>query len=165
MPNKKTNEAKRPAPGSKIDTAMLESVVGYNLRRAASLQRSRFKSAFGPYAIRPVQLSILILLHNNPGLKQSALGKSLDIKRANVVTLLDELEERGLVARCPSETDRRAHVLQFTPAGRKLTTKLLDLHVKLENDLARALGGEEARDKLVSLLKIYRNLDPEPSIE
>jgi DNA-binding MarR family transcriptional regulator len=170
MPTKKTPGAANPhgqraKTPSSTDTTMLESFVGYNLRRAAGVQSQRFKAIFGPHDIRPVQLSILTLLHHNPELRQSMLGKALDIKRANVVTLLDELEDRGLVARRPSETDRRSHVLEFTPAGRKLTTKLLGLHAKLEGDLARALGGEEARDRLLTLLKVFRGLDPEPQIE
>jgi len=44
-----------------------------------------------------VQLSVLGLIFNNPRLKQADLGRALDIKRANVVTLLDELEDRKLI--------------------------------------------------------------------
>jgi DNA-binding MarR family transcriptional regulator len=173
MPKKtaKTTAARVAARGRRTkalpgpDTAQLEGFVGYNLRRAAGVQSQRFKAVFGPHNIRPVQLSILTMLHHNPELKQAMLGKALDIKRANVVTLLDELEGRGLVTRKPSETDRRSHVLEFTAAGRKLTTKLLGLHAKLENDLVRALGGAAARDQLLALLKAYRDLEPDPDIE
>lgn len=153
---------KKLGPGTDCQT--LESFVGYNLRRAASVQSQRFKSAFGPHNIRPVQLSILTLILRNPDLKQSALGKALDIKRANVVTLLDELEQRDLVARRPADGDRRSHVLQLTPAGRKLTLKLLDLHTKLEENLVHGLGGKDARDRLLALLKVYRGLDSEPDL-
>src|SRR5690606_25275770 len=114
---------------------MLDNLVGYSLRPALGVQMQRFSAVFGPLNIRPVQFTILGLLHDNPGLRQAALGKVLHIERANVVTLLAELEERGLVTRRTAAADRRSRVLHLTPAGRKLTLRLLRLHERLEHDL------------------------------
>lgn len=148
---------------NETDVSLLESLVGYNLRRAAAKQRERFRSVFGPYNIRPSQLTILTIIQQNSRLGQSALGKSLDLKRANVVTLLDELEDRGLVKRKVRTDDRRSYELHLTAAGNKLTTKLLRLHGKLENDLACALGRDEL-ETLVRLLRKFRALESEPEL-
>jgi DNA-binding MarR family transcriptional regulator len=158
--------ARRPARSGKRgeSTAValgLDDLVGYNLRRAYGVQMQRFTSVFGPLSIRPVQMSILGLIYENPGLRQSELGKMLDIKRANMVPLLDELGHRGLVRRRPADTDRRSHVLELTPAGKKLTIKLLELHARLEENLAQVFGASE-RGQLLRLLKKFRQLDPEP---
>ena len=142
----------------------LDNLLGYNLRRAHGVQLQRFTSVFAPYRIRPVQLSILGLIHENPRLKQSELGRALDIKRANIVTLLDELERRNLIARRPARTDRRSYVLQLTPAGKKLTAQLLDLHARLEENLADHLGVRE-RDQLLRLLKKFRQLQTAPYMD
>jgi DNA-binding MarR family transcriptional regulator len=142
----------------------LEDLVGYNLRRAHGVQRQRFMAVFAPYRIRPVQLSILGLIHENPRIKQAELGRKLDIKRANIVTLLDDLERRKLIERRPARSDRRSHVLQATPAGRKLTTELLVLHKRLEANLAEHLGASE-RDQLLRLLKKFRQLQTEPYLD
>ena len=75
---------------------------------------------FGPLGIRPVTLSVLGTIYDNPGIKQSDLGKRLNIKRANMVPVMTELEGRGLIQRRPSDSDRRAHVVTLTPSGRKL---------------------------------------------
>lgn len=141
----------------------LDEVIGYNLRRAYSVQLQRFTRVFGPLGIRPVQFSILALVHAHPALKQSELGKRLNVKRANIVTLLDELAQRDLLTRQRSETDRRSHVLALTPAGRKLAIKLLDLHAQLEENLAQELGLRQ-RDQLLQLLKKFRQLDPQPDL-
>jgi DNA-binding MarR family transcriptional regulator len=151
------------ASGPETDSTLVESFVGYNLRRAAAKQRERFRSVFGPYDIRPVQLTVLALIRDSMPIKQAALGKALEVKRANIVTLLDELEGRGLVMRQPSDNDRRSHVLYLTPAGKTLTNKLLALHAKLEQDLARSLGKKELT-QLVELLSAFRTLDSNPKL-
>lgn len=149
---------------SMSELAKLESFVGYNLRRAAARQRERFRAVFDRYDIRPVQLTVLALIRDSTPLKQAELGKALEMKRANVVTVLDELQERGLITRELDENDRRSYVLYLTPAGKRLTTKLLSLHAKLEKDLARSFGHKEL-DKLVDLLQAFRKLNPEPRLE
>lgn len=136
----------------------LDDLVGYNLRRAHGVQRARFAAVFGPHRIRPVQLSILGLVRDHPRIKQSDLGKALEIKRANIVALLDELEHRKLIVRRPATTDRRAYVLELTPTGRKIAADLLALHARLEADLVSRLGARE-RDHLIKLLKKVRRLE------
>ena len=146
-----------------VDMSLIDSLVGYNLRRAAARQRERFRNVFTPYDIRPVQLTALTIILHNDRLGQSALGKAMDIKRANVVKLLDELEQRGLIKRTTSAVDRRAYELRLTPGGKKLTRELLALHQKLEADLAMSLGREEL-EQLVKLLRKFRSVDPAPDL-
>lgn len=138
--------------------------MGYNLRHAHGVQKQRFAAVFGPLGIRPVTLSVLGTIYENPGITQAELGKKLRIKRANIVPVMAELEGRGLIVRRPSDNDRRAHVVALTPAGTKLTVKLLDLHRRLEEDLARALG-ERERDQLLELLKRFRKLSTNPQLD
>ena len=66
--------------------------------------------------------------------------------------------------RRPSDSDRRAHLVALTPAGQKFTLKLLELHRKLEEDLAKELGARE-RDQLLQLLKRFRKLATEPELD
>jgi len=138
--------------------------MGYNLRRAHGVQKQRFETVFGPLGIRPVTLSALGIIYENSGITQAELGKKLNIKRANMVPVMAELEGRGLISRRPSDNDRRAHVVALTPAGLKFTVKLLELHGRLEEDLAKALGTRE-RDQLLQLLKRFRKLATEPEID
>lgn len=138
--------------------------MGYNLRRAHGVQKARFEAVFGPLSIRPVTLSALGTIYDNPGITQADLGKKLNIKRANMAPVMAELEGRGLIGRRPSDNDRRAQVVTLTPAGLKFTVNLLALHRRLEEDLAKALGLRE-RDLLVQLLKRFRKLGTEPQLD
>lgn len=146
-----------------VDMSLIDSLVGYNLRRAAARQRERFRNVFSPYDIRPVQLTALTIILHNDRLGQSALGRALDVKRANVVKLLDELQERGLIERKPSTRDRRAYDVHLTRKGKKLTRELLAVHEKLEADLALSLGYNEL-EELVKLLRKFRAVDSEPDL-
>jgi len=148
---------------SSVDVSMLESFVGYNLRRAAARQRERFHSVFDAWNIRPVLLTVLSVILKNMPLRQADLGRALEIKRANVVTLLSELEERGLVVRQPSATDRRSQVIYLTDQGKEMTEKWLRLHAKLEADLANSFGRAELED-LVRLLHAFRSVDASPDL-
>jgi DNA-binding MarR family transcriptional regulator len=142
----------------------LDDLMGYNLRHAHGVQKQRFAAVFGPFGIRPVTLSVLGTIYERPGITQADLGKKLRIKRANMVPVMSELERRGLIARRPSASDRRAHVVELTAAGMKFTLKLLDLHQRLEGDLAKTLGLRE-RDQLLQLLKQVRKLATNPDLE
>jgi DNA-binding MarR family transcriptional regulator len=160
--NKRTRTTSK-APVTKNDVLQLEDLLGYNLRRAHGVQRARFASVFGPYRIRPVQLSILGLLHEKTRLKQSELAKTLEIKPANMVTLLNELEQRNLIVRQPTSADRRSRALALTPAGRKLTGELLALHASLEKSVTEYLSVAE-RDALLRLLKKFRRAPMAPDL-
>ncbi len=152
-------EARRPEKALHLD-----NVLGYNLRRAHGVQRQRFNSVFAPYRIRPVQLAILGLIYERTRLKQADLGRALDIKRANIVTLLDELEQRNLIVRRPERTDRRSRALELTPAGKRLTAELLDLHTRLEQSAVEHLGQRD-RDQLLRLLQKFRKLQTSPYLD
>lgn len=156
--SKRRAVARTPAFGVELD-----DVMGYNLRRAHGIQKQRFEATFGPLGIRPVTLSVLGTIYENPGVTQADLGKRLNIKRANMVPVMAELEGRGFITRRPSRDDRRAHVVSLTASGTKFTRKLLALHRRLEDDLGIRLGLRE-RDQLLQLLKKFRRLAREPDL-
>ncbi len=157
-----TREERRAAQSS--HALRVDNLVGYNLRRAYGVQMQRFRAVFAPHSIRPIQLAILGIIYENPGMKQADLGRMLQIERANIVTLLDQLERRRLIERRTGTSDRRARLLQLTATGRKLTAELLEQHALLEEDLAQQLG-ESERDTLLKILRKFRTLPTSPYVD
>jgi DNA-binding MarR family transcriptional regulator len=59
--------------------------------------------------------------------RPSDLARRLDITPRSATEVVDALQEKGLVARTPSPTDRRAQVLSLTTAGREVFERMRTL--------------------------------------
>jgi DNA-binding MarR family transcriptional regulator len=77
----------------------------------------RFAEALKPHGFTPHDAGILRLLARAPGISQQELAKRLRMHASRLVGVLDDLEERGLIERRPSATDRRLYALHLTPGG------------------------------------------------
>ena len=145
---KPAREAADPRP---VDLGRLPGLIGYMLRRAQLAVFQDFARAYADFGIRPAQYAVLTIIEGNPGLRQKDVGEALGIKRANFVTMCDELERLGLAERQQIESDRRSYALHLTRKGRALMKKL---HAANAEHEARLIGqiGEDGRDKLIALL-------------
>jgi DNA-binding MarR family transcriptional regulator len=97
---------------------LLNASVGYMLRRAQLAVSGDFGETLAEIGLRPGQFAVLTVLDHNPGVTQSEVSAALSIQRANFVSIIDNLERRGLAKRTSSATDRRSNSLTLTtPAG------------------------------------------------
>jgi DNA-binding MarR family transcriptional regulator len=113
-------------------------------RRAAELSMS-------PGGLRPRHLIALRLLSEHGPVSQHGLADALSLDPSNVVGLLNELEERGLITRRRDPADRRRHIVELSAAGESelaCTQARLGL---VEDELLSALTAAE-RDTLYHLL-------------
>ncbi|MGE4242311.1 MarR family winged helix-turn-helix transcriptional regulator [Ramlibacter sp.] len=138
-----------------VDTTFLESLLGYNARRASLAVISVFLERMAPYGLRPVDFSVLSLVAHNPGITSRQLCGSLALLPPNVVGLLNTLEKRDLIARQPHPRDRRAMGLHLTTAGQKLMRDAERTAAQLEAEVAAKLTPAELRTLLKLLKKVY----------
>jgi MarR family 2-MHQ and catechol resistance regulon transcriptional repressor len=76
---------------------------------------------FRRYDLTEAQFNVLFSLrYTKRNLTQSALGERLVVTRASVTSVLDRLEEKGLVERMSVPGNRRIYHVRLTPKGRKL---------------------------------------------
>lgn len=137
---------------SKLRIGLLAPLVGYHLRRASGAFSADFADALTDTGIRQPLFAILAVVDANPGIKQGVVGNILGIKRANMVSLINELTERGLVERLVAPEDRRAFSLMLTGDGRAM---LMECARRIEAHEARMLAGfsEGEREMLLGLLR------------
>ncbi len=64
--------------------------------------------------------AVLLGLGEGPVRTQAALAQAIGADKSRVIPVLDELQERGLIARRPDPTDRRVRLVEITPAGADL---------------------------------------------
>ncbi|WP_209595752.1 MarR family transcriptional regulator [Ruegeria sp. HKCCSP351] len=106
-----------------ISDATLRGFVGYRMKRAFNVVQEDLTTTLRPFDLRMLTYTALVLIVDNPGLRQSQLADAMDIERPNLVVIIDELERRELIVRDRVPTDRRAYALRTTLAGRQLYEK------------------------------------------
>ena len=146
-----TQPTKQP-PG--IHMAGLDRQVGFVLRLAQVAVFKDLLAALKPFELRLADFSALLVIEANPGLKQQSLGEALRIQRPNLVAIIDQLEERGLVKRGAAPGDRRSYALTLTSAGTALLAKAKIVHARHEKRLAAAIGGFDSDALLTALTRI-----------
>jgi DNA-binding MarR family transcriptional regulator len=136
------------------DLAGLDKQVGYMLRQAQLAVFNDFVAGQRGAVARPGQFSILAVIDRNPGLSQSRVCAALGIKRANLVTVIDDLESLGLVRRDSGVVDRRSNHLHLTPAGQRALRSARDDQALHEARIAKLLGIAGRRTLLKQLAKL-----------
>ena len=126
---KASRSPRGPRPGSiarvpGIDYDVLDSLLGYMLRRAQLAAFEDFSRATAGYGITPPRFAALVVVGANPGLSQTALGQVLGIARSGAMLLTDCLEGRRLAERRPRPNDGRAWGLFLTKRGEALLAEL-----------------------------------------
>ncbi|WP_229664524.1 MarR family winged helix-turn-helix transcriptional regulator [Sphingomonas metalli] len=126
----------------------LEDLVGYHMRRASAVVGADFARAVSGTGMRQVLVGILSIIAANPGINQGMVGRALNIQRANMVSLVNELVDAGLVTREVSAEDRRAFTFTLTDRGR---TTLDDALVRIRDHEERLLGSMSAQERATLL--------------
>ncbi len=134
-----------------IDYSMLQSRLGYKLRRAQMVYFDVFFEACAREGITPGLFSILAIIYHNPGLTQTAVSVALDVDRSAMVAAIDKLEGMEVVERRKSKNDRRSYALYLTEKGRTFTERLNQKVVAGEQEFTTFMSDAE-REGLLDIL-------------
>ena len=139
----------------KIDTSYLETLLGYNARRAALVIIELFLKRMAVYDLRPVDFSVLSLITHNPGISSRQLCSELNILPPNLVGMINTLEKRELILRQPHPSDGRVIGLHLSEVGSKLMKDAEQTAQELENEAASKLTAAERKTLMRLLQKVY----------
>jgi DNA-binding MarR family transcriptional regulator len=128
----------------------LPRLIGYQLRLAQRAIFADFADTVGASGISPGLFGILVVIGENPGLTQQALADAAHLDRSSVVTVLDKLEDRGLVER--RAADRRSNGLFLAEHGTALLRDLKRKVARHDRRVVQNLSTTE-REQLVALLQ------------
>ncbi len=142
-----------------IEMASLPDLIGYNLRCAQVAVFQHFSKTIGEVEISPPQYGALVLIDANPGISQSAIAGALRFDRSTLVQIIDRLEDRKLVVREVSATDRRSHALKLTELGHSLLNDLNGLVNSHEQYMTRNLSTDERNTLLELLARVYKKAE------
>src|SRR5437667_11269272 len=138
-----------PIPPSPVLPRLPEELVAsatFLLKRLGFSAKEQTMKAYEQTGLHPYHHGILTVLGERSRETQGAIADALGYDRGQLVGLLDELEERGLVARRRDPADRRRHIVELTADGKRALAKLRALASRLEDEFFAQLDeGERAQ--------------------
>lgn len=119
------------------------------LRRSARILGGVYDEALTPTGLSVAQFSLLRMLERAGPCSLTAFGEATGYDRTTLNRTLAPLEKAGFVA-CSCGNDRRARIVEITPAARAALKQGQPLWEAAQAKVEAALGGE--RDALFALL-------------
>ncbi len=94
---------------------------------------------------------VLLALNEAPVRTQAALAESIGADKTRIISVLDDLQRAGLIARAPDPADRRVHLLSLTADGRRTRAAAQADIQRQEERLLAGLPPDDARTFLRTL--------------
>jgi DNA-binding MarR family transcriptional regulator len=153
--------AKRPmrsvAPTDEPSLGALDGFIGFHLRLAQDASFRSFAQRSGRRDLKPGRFAAMMVIRDNPGINQTALGRAVARDKSTISPLLQELERQGLVQRRAAASDGRSFVLTLTPDGEEVVGDLLARARDHDRKLDEIVGDQ--KEEFIRLLKrIAQNL-------
>ena len=137
----------------------LDSYLPYLLNRAGA----RIATAFGE-EVRPLGASlqmwrVLAALRERDGRRMGDLSVMTSIEVSTLTRLVDQMEKKGLVERRRDAQDARAIALHVTPAGKRLTQRIVPIAERYEQVALKGFAPVEVQVLRAALRRLYANMD------
>lgn len=131
----------------------LTGLVGYQLQMANLRVSGEAREALAALDISPAKVTALLLIRDNEGCEQSALGRAFSINRSSAMKLVNGLTERGLIERKPGR-DLRSNALHLTERGREELARMVAAVRSADEEVAAVLSGRERAELMRLLAKL-----------
>jgi DNA-binding MarR family transcriptional regulator len=136
---------------------VLEGFIGFHLRLAQDASFRGFAQRSGRLDLKPGRFAAMMVIRNNPGINQTALGRAIARDKSTVTPLLQGLERQGLIQRKARASDGRSYLLTLTPAGKTMVRELLAQAREHDRKLDEIVGDKKT-EFLVLLRRIAQEL-------
>src|SRR5690242_14166589 len=121
------------------------------LRRAWYGLNQAFRRGIAHVGVTPDQFTVMRTLLENEGITQRHLTELMSSDANTVASLLERMEQAGLVERQAHEKDGRAHWLRLRRRGKKKYEAVREIAVAMQAEVLSALPAK-AREKFLEEL-------------
>jgi DNA-binding MarR family transcriptional regulator len=136
-----------------LSPGALGHLLGYQIALASIPTNSIFKRFItDKFGFNKLEFTILMMLEANAEVSPKRLSNVMNIPGPNLTLILDKMENRGLLGRSQSPSDRRVLLLKLTREGRALVKKMHAVAQEMEAELLKFLSPAESA-MLFELLK------------
>ena len=134
-------------PSVDLRASALTDDLSFLLARANAISLAAGNAALAEHGLKARSYSVLLLSAGEARPSQRELAEFLRLDPSQVVSLVDDLQSRGLVERRPDPADRRANVVIATDDGRRVAAAAREsaraaearVHAQLTSDDRRTL--------------------------
>ncbi len=140
----------------------LSGNLNWLLTQAHYALASELARAFEPLGLTPRGHSVLGAAMTGAH-TQKALADLVGLDKTTMVATLDELERAGLARRVASAADRRAHVVEVTPVGKRKVKAANAVATRVQAEVLGAIGDDAGGALLDTLGRLVRERLAEPS--
>lgn len=133
---------------------------GYLLKHARARLATLSEEALRPFDVNGRELAVLTVLAEGEPPSQLEAARRLAIDRTSMVTLIDDLEAKGLVERRADPADRRRNIVAITQAGSRTLVDASRATATAERDFLAPLTAADG-DRLRELLQAVTFADHE----
>jgi DNA-binding MarR family transcriptional regulator len=141
------------APNAGSSTPSLSDDLSFLLARANAISLAAGNAALAAHGLKARSYSVLVLTTDDARPSQREIAEFLRLDPSQVVSLVDDLQSRGLVERRTDPADRRANVVVATDAGRRLAAVARESARLAEEQVHGQLSSGE-RQTLTGLLRV-----------
>jgi len=107
---------------------------------------------------------VIVLIDKTGGtLTQQELADECGLDKTNILRIIDNLENKGLVKRAPKLYDRRAYLIKLTSKGKKLIPIINKAIGNLNKKTLAGISDGQRRSFFKTLDKISQNLEDLPA--
>ena len=137
----------------------LDSYLPYLLNRAGQRIAASFGEEVRPLGATLQMWRVLAALRERDGRRMGDLSQTTSIEVSTLTRLVDNMEQKGLVARRSDGDDARVVLLHATPAGRRLTQRILPIAERYETVALAGFNAAEAETLKAALRRLYVNME------
>ncbi len=135
-------------PAKKSENMQFFNMPGHLIRRLNQISVALFgeRMAEAGVSLTPMQYALLCGIRAHPQIDQATLAGMAACDRVTLGKVLDRLQERGLITRAKSASDKRAKVLILTDEGRATLESAVPFVRDVQLDI---LGGLDEGERAV----------------
>ena len=130
----------KPEPDAADQGRAYDDVLGYLLKHTYLALEQQEQAALADTGLTVRDLGVLRVIASGEAQSQQEAAAVLGVDRTSMVALLDALERQGIIARRPSEQDRRRNIIVLSDHGRKVFRQAENRRSETEREFTASLG-------------------------
>ncbi|MEV0850059.1 MarR family winged helix-turn-helix transcriptional regulator [Streptomyces sp. NPDC049954] len=140
--------------------ARIRSLPSWLLGRAAARGHRLVAEALAQVGMRMMHHAVLSAVAEQGPVSQAELGRSLSIDPKDMVAILNDLQNDGLVTRAPDAKDRRKNAIALSPGGKLRLLQTEQLGREANDELTAVLTPSERTQLMGLLARIVQREEP-----